>query len=142
VDYKSKGNQIELVGKESLDDKPVYRLKLTNKNGEVRFYFLDAASFLLVKWEGVRRTGDQDVPWESYFSDFQEVHGLRFPSRIDQGSPGTEVKQTLTAEKIEIDPQIDDSRFAKPVPADPPAAPAPPAPPAPSAPPVPNPPRP
>jgi outer membrane lipoprotein-sorting protein len=142
VDYKSKGNQIELAGKESLDDKPVYRLKLTNKNGEVRFYFLDAASFLLVKWEGVRRTGDQDVPWESYFSDFQEVHGLRFPSRIDQGSPGTEVKQTLTAEKIEIDPQIDDSRFAKPVPADPPAAPAPPAPPAPSAPPVPNPPRP
>ncbi len=40
VDYKAKGNQIELVGKESLDDKPVYRLKLTNKNGDVRFTFL------------------------------------------------------------------------------------------------------
>jgi len=127
VDYKAKGNQIELVGKESLDDKPVYRLKLTNKNGEVRFYFLDAASFLLVKWEGVRKSGEQELAWESYFSDFQDVHGLRFPFRIDQGSPGTELKQTLTAEKIEIDPQIDDSRFAKPVPADPPAAPAPPA---------------
>jgi len=123
VDYKSKGNQIELMGKESLDDKPVYRLKLTNKNGEVRFYFLDASTFLVVKWEGVRKTGEQELPWESYFSDFQEVQGLTFPFRIDQGSPGTELKQTLTAEKIEIDPQIDDSRFAKPVPVEAPAAP-------------------
>jgi outer membrane lipoprotein-sorting protein len=134
VDYKIKGNQIELVGKQSLDDKPVYRLKLTNKNGEVRFYFLDATSFLLVKWEGTRKTGEQELPWESFFSDFQQVQGLRFPFRIDQGSPGTEIKQTLTAEKIEIDPQIDDSRFAKPAQRETPAASAPPTAPAPAAP--------
>jgi len=45
VDYQTKGNQIELTGKESLDDKPVYRLKLTNKNGDIRFYFFDASLF-------------------------------------------------------------------------------------------------
>src|SRR5712692_9606933 len=112
VDYKAKGNQIELVGKESLDDKPVYRLKLTNKNGDVRFYFFDASSFLLLKWEGIRKTADQEIPWESFFSDFREIKGLKYPFRIEQGSPGTEIQQTLTAEKIEIDPQIDDSRFA------------------------------
>jgi outer membrane lipoprotein-sorting protein len=139
VDYRTKGNQIELAGKETLDDKPVYRLKVTNKNGDVRFYFLDASSFLLVKWEGVRKSGEQQLPWESYFSDFQEVHGMRFPFRIDQGSPGTEIKQTLIAKKIEIDPQIDDSRFAKPVPMEAPGAPVPRAP---AAPPAPNPPRP
>jgi outer membrane lipoprotein-sorting protein len=142
VDYEAKGNQIELAGKESLDDKPVYRLKLTNKNGEVRFYFLDASSFLLVKWEGTRKTGEQEVPWESYFSNFQQVHGLRFPFRIDQGSPGTDIKQTLTAEKIEIDPQIDDSRFAKPVAFNAPASPAPPTATAPAVPLPPNPPGP
>jgi outer membrane lipoprotein-sorting protein len=125
VDYKAKGNQIELAGKEMLDDKPVYRLKLTNKYGDVRSYFFDASSYLLLKWEGIRKSGDQEVPWESFFSDFHEVHGLKYPFRIDQGSPGTEIKQTLTAEKIEIDPQIDDSRFTKPAPPDAPAAPAP-----------------
>jgi len=128
VDYKAKGNQVELVGKEKLDDKPVYRLKLTNKNEEVRFYFIDAATFLLMKWEGIRKTQDQELPWESFSSDFRELQGLKYAFRIDQGSPG-EFKQTLTTEKIEIDPPIDDSRFAKPVaqasPADP-AAPAPP----------------
>src|SRR5713101_6500025 len=87
VDYKSKGNQIEFAGKEVLDDKPVYRLKLTNKNGDVRSYFFDASSFLLLKWDGVRKTGDQEVPWESFFSDYHEVQALQYPFRIDQGSP-------------------------------------------------------
>lgn len=119
VDYKSKGNQIEFIGKESLDDKPVYRLKLTNKNGDVRFYFFDASSYLLLKWEGIRKSGEQELPWESFFSDFHEVQELRFPFRIDQGSPGTELKQTLVAEKIELNPQIEDSRFTKPAPAAP-----------------------
>jgi outer membrane lipoprotein-sorting protein len=123
VDYKSKGNQIELAGKEKLDDKAVYRLKLTNKNGKIRFYIFDASSFLLLKWEGTQWTGDQELAWESFFSDYREVQGLKYPFRIDQGSPGTEIKQTLTAEKMEIDPSIDDSRFTKPVPADAPAAP-------------------
>ena len=119
VDYKSKGNQIEFVSKESLDDKPVYRLKLTNKNGDVRFYLFDASSYLLLKWEGIRRSGEQELPWESFFSDFHEVQELKFPFRIDQGSPGTELKQTLIAEKIELNPQIEDSRFTKPAPATP-----------------------
>src|SRR6266852_4756475 len=135
VDYQAKDNQIELVGKEKLDDKPVYRLKLTNKNGDVRSYFIDASSFLLLKWEGIRKTGDQEVPWESFFSDFREIQGLKFPFRVDQGSPGTEIKQTLNAEKIEINPRIDDSRFGKPAPPDAPAAPATPASPPPANPP-------
>jgi outer membrane lipoprotein-sorting protein len=119
VDYKSKGNQIEFVGKENLDDKPVYRLKLTNKSGDVRYYFFDASSYLLLKWEGIRKSGEQELPWESFFSDFHEVQELKFPFRIDQGSPGTELKQILIAEKIELNPQIEDSRFTKPVPATP-----------------------
>jgi outer membrane lipoprotein-sorting protein len=122
VDYKAKGSQIELIGKEEFDGKPVYRLKLTNKNGDVRFYFFDAASFVLVKWEGIRRIEDKEFPWESFFSDYREVHGLKYPFQIDQGSPGTEIKQNLVTDKIEIDPQIDDSRFTKPAPPEVPAS--------------------
>lgn len=116
VDYKAKGSQIELIGKEQFDDKPVYRLKLTNKNGDVRFYVFDASTFVLLKWEGIRKIEDKEFPWESLFSDYREVHGLKYAFQIDQGSPGTEIKQNLMTERIEIDPQIDDSRFTKPAP--------------------------
>jgi outer membrane lipoprotein-sorting protein len=124
VDYKSKGYQIELAGKEDLDGKPVYRLKLVNENGDVRFYLIDASSFLTAKWEGVRKVGDKEIPWESSFSDYREVQGLKYPFKIEQSSPGTEIKQTLTAEKIEIDPPLDESRFAKPTSPAPVAAPS------------------
>lgn len=114
VDYKAKGSQVELVGKEDLNGKPHYRLKITAKNGDVRSYLIDASTFLTTKWEGIRKIGDQELPWESSLSDYREVQGLKFPFKIDQGSPGTEYKQTLTVEKVEINPKIDESHFAKP----------------------------
>jgi outer membrane lipoprotein-sorting protein len=128
VDYQAKGNQIELAGKEVLDDKPVYRLKLTSKNGEVRFYLFDAATFLLRKWEGTHKNGEEEIPWESYLSDYHEVQGLKYAFRIDQGSPGTNDKQTLITDKMEIDPPLDDARFGKPGVPDPAPTPASPAP--------------
>src|ERR1700720_1242189 len=39
VDYKSKGNQIEYAGKEQIDGKIVDKLKLTDKQGDVSYFF-------------------------------------------------------------------------------------------------------
>jgi outer membrane lipoprotein-sorting protein len=132
VDYKSKGNQIELVGKEDVDGKPAYRLKLTTAKQEPRSYLFDAATYQLVKWEGIRKVGDKDVPWESIFKDYREVGGLQFAFEIDSDAPGTDQNQKIIADKIEVDPQIDEARFGKPAPppapATPPAASEPPTP--------------
>src|SRR5215469_13117391 len=124
VDYQAKGNKIELLGKDELSGKAVLKLKLSTKSGEVRTYYFDAATFLLTKWEGVRKSGDQEIPVESFFSDYREVNGLKFPFEVDTDSPGSDRVQKLTLEKIELNPQIDDAHFAKPAapPASTPAA--------------------
>jgi outer membrane lipoprotein-sorting protein len=114
VDYKQKGNLIALAGKEDVDGKPAYRLKLTNKKGEMRSYLFDAESFRLVKWEGTRKIGDKDVPWESAFHDYREVDGLQFAFEIDSTAPGTGQGQKIIADKIEVNPKIDESHFGKP----------------------------
>jgi len=121
VDYKQKGNLIALVGKEDVDGKPAYRLKLTNKKGDMRNYFFDADTFRLIKWEGTRKVGDRDVPWESVFHDYREVDGIQFAFEIDSDAPGTGQAQKIIADKIEVNPLIDESDFGKPVA---PAAPA------------------
>jgi outer membrane lipoprotein-sorting protein len=129
VDYKEKGNKIELAGKEDIEGKPAYRLKLTSKKGETRSYLFDAASYHLVRWEGTRKVGDKDVPWESLFRDYREVSGLQYAFEIDSDAPGTEQSQKIIADKIEVDPRIDESHFGKPpapvAPATDPAEPAP-----------------
>jgi hypothetical protein len=115
VDYKAKGNRVELAGKEEVDGQPAYRLKLTNTKGETRSYLFDTENFHLVRWEGTRKVGDKDVPWESMFRDYREVDGLLFAYEIDSDAPGTEQSQKIIADKIEVDPKIDESRFDKPV---------------------------
>jgi hypothetical protein len=131
---------VDLVGKEEIEGKPAYRLKLTNKNGDVRNYLFDATTFLLMRWEGRRKMGDKEVPWESLFHDYRDVDGLQYAFEIDSDAPGTEQSQKIIAEKIEIDPEIDEAQFGKPVAPEAPAAepaadPADPAPPASTAPP-------
>lgn len=125
VEYKAKGGQIELVGKEDMEGKAAYHLKLTGKNGDVRSYFLDAATFLTLKWQGIRTIEDKPIPWESNLSDYREVSGLKFPFKIEQGSPGTPYLQMLTIVKVEVNPKIDEAHFAKPAALDVPATPAP-----------------
>jgi outer membrane lipoprotein-sorting protein len=119
LDYQSKGNHIELRGKDEVDGRQAYKLQLTNKHGDVRTYFYDASTFLLIKWEGKRTVENQEIPVETFFSDYREVNGLKFAFEIDSDSPGIVQQQKLTIEKIEIDPQIDEGRFAKPAPATP-----------------------
>jgi len=122
VDYKAKGNQIEFVDKGDVQGKAAYKVKLTNKNNDVSYFYFDIDTFLILKWEGARKLADRDVPWESIFHDFREVEGVKYPFLIETDSPGTDQTQKITADKIEVNIPIDESRFAKPkAPAPPPA---------------------
>jgi outer membrane lipoprotein-sorting protein len=125
VDYRQKGNQVELVGKDKVQDKDVWRLKLTTKKGDVRYYCYDAASFQLIKWEGKRQAEGKEFPVESYFRDYRDVNGLKFAFEIDSGSSATDLRQKIVIDKIELNPQLPDSDFAKPAPPAENAAPAP-----------------
>ena len=114
VDYAKKSNKVELVGKDKVEDKDVWRLKLTTKNGDVRYYLFDTKTFLLLKWEGKRRAEGKDYPIESYFHDYRDVDGLKFSFEIDSGSSATDLTQKLVIDKIELNVNFPDSDFAKP----------------------------
>lgn len=120
VDAKAKGNTIEYAGMEKVEGRDAHKLKVTHKDGKVFYYSFDAETFLLAKWLGTRDVNGQEVTWETFFHDYREVAGLKFPFELVSDSPGTEYTQKITVDKIEVDPQIDDSRFKKP-PAPPPS---------------------
>jgi outer membrane lipoprotein-sorting protein len=130
VDYQAKGNKIELAGKDQVQGKDVWRLKVTIKNGDVRNYLYDSNSFLLLKWEGSRKSQGKELPIQTYFRDYRDVEGLKFPFEIESGSPAANVSQKISVENIELDPILGDIEFGRPV--SPPAEPAPAAVPAPA----------
>lgn len=121
VDYKTKGHTVELVGKEKIEGTDVYHLKATLKNGDIRNYYLDAASYLVIKFSGKTSMRGTEVDVDSTIGDYKQVEGVLFPFSIEQhlgGDQGPTVK--ITIKKIELNVRVDDSVFKMPAPAPPP----------------------
>jgi hypothetical protein len=114
VDYKAKGHQVELVGKDKVEGTDAYKLKVTLKNGDLRYYYLDAEYFLDLKMESKRNVRGTDREFENSYGDYKEVGGVMFPYSIDSGVKGSPEKQKIAAEKIEVNVAMDDSRFKMP----------------------------
>lgn len=121
VDYKKKGNQIELVGKEDVDGSSAYKLKVTLKNGDVQYQYLDAASFLEVKEEGKRTVQGAERDIATKVGDYKEVQGLYFPFTQESSIKDTPTRQRVTVENIELNVPVDDAIFKMPEPVAPPA---------------------
>src|SRR5207245_10552269 len=49
VDYKEKGHVAELLGHDSMEGTDCYKIKLSMKNGDIRYYYLDTDSYLELK---------------------------------------------------------------------------------------------
>jgi hypothetical protein len=114
VDYRSKGHKVELVGKESVDGTPAWKLKLVPKDGDVVYVFLDASSFLEIRNETHRLLRGQEMDMLATFSDFKESGGVFWPHRIQAGPKGRTERQVLSFDKIEVNVPIDDARFRMP----------------------------
>jgi len=114
IDPKEKGNTLELAGTEKVEGHDAFVIKVTYKDGKVSSYSFDAKTFLLAKWSGKDNVNGEEVTRETLFHDYREVGGLKFAFELVSNSPGTDVTQRIVVEKIEVDPQIDDSHFTKP----------------------------
>ena len=114
VDYKSKGNQVELLGKEKLEGTDAYKLKVTLKNGDVQTVYIDADSFLEIKEETKRMVRGSEMVVESSIGDYKEVGGIIFPFAEESGMKGSPQKQKLTITKIELNVPVDEAIFKMP----------------------------
>ena len=75
VDYRAKGNTVELVGPETVDGVKVYHLKVTTKAGQVQHYFLDADSGLERQTSITLNQNGAAVNVVSILSDYRDVEG-------------------------------------------------------------------
>ena len=114
MDAKAKGNIIGFAGRDKVGSADAYKLRVTRKDGQISYYFFDVATFLLVKWTGMDSVNGQTVTRETLFHDYRDVNGLKFAFELVSSSPETDVTQKIVVEKIELDPQIDESHFGKP----------------------------
>jgi len=114
VDYKEKGHRAELVGHDSVEGTDCYKIKLSMKNGDVRYYYLDTDSFLELKLEIQTTIRGALQESEQYYGDYEQVNGIYYPFAMEQAPKGSSSRAQFSVEKIEQNVKLDDTKFAMP----------------------------
>src|SRR3989441_12057533 len=109
-----KGHRIEYLGTDDLDGTAAHKLRVTRKDGDVQYVFLDPDYFLEIrvvtesKVRGVDRINETDL------GGYEQVAGVWFPFSIESGEKGRPRNFRLTIERAEPDVQVDDALFRFP----------------------------
>jgi hypothetical protein len=117
VDYKEKGNKVEYLGHDIVDGDDALRLKVTLKNGDIVYYYLDPDTYLEIRTERqefIRGSVQENV---TDLGSYKPVGGVMFPFSVSGGPKNDPTSwQTVTYQKIETDVPLQDSDFAVPAP--------------------------
>ena len=115
VDYKEKGHKAELVGHDSVEGTDCFKIKLSMKNGDVRYYYLDVDSFLELKLEIQTTIRGALQESELYYGDYEQVNGIYYPFAVEQAQKGSASRAQISVQKIEQNIPLEDAHFSMPV---------------------------
>ena len=115
VDYREKGNTVEYLGHDVVDGDDALRLKVTLKNGDILYYYLDPDTYLEIRkeiQEFIRGSIKENVV---DLGSYKPVAGVMYPFSIASGPKNRpNAAQTTTIEKIDVNVPLAKSEFELP----------------------------
>jgi hypothetical protein len=115
ADYQAAGNKVENLGHDTVDGDDVYRLKVTLKNGDIYYYYLDPETFLEIRTERVQFIRGAVHESVVECGSYKLVGGVYFPFTVetsDKQNPGNLSK--ITFDRIEANVPLDPAEFKMP----------------------------
>jgi outer membrane lipoprotein-sorting protein len=110
--YEKKGSTAEFIGKVNLDGKVAYRIKLTDNEGNIKNYFIDADTYLIKKVKAKVEAMGQTVDVETRMLDYREVDGITMAMKMESDTPMGTI--TILMEEVKFNEDLDDAIFKKP----------------------------
>ncbi|CAN5612788.1 hypothetical protein BH18VER1_BH18VER1_21740 [soil metagenome] len=111
VNWKEKGSAVEYLGTEDVDGTEAHKLKVTRKNGDVSYVYLDPDHFLEIRILTQRIERGTQVEVETDLGDYEKVGGVFVPFAVEEGRKGSSDKQKIIIEKGEPNVPADDAMF-------------------------------
>jgi outer membrane lipoprotein-sorting protein len=115
IDYKEKGNTVEYLGRDTIDGDDVYRLKVTLKNGDVMYYYLDPDTYIEIRTEKQQFIRGSVRETMNDLGSYKPVNGVMYPFSLEIG-PKNDPTQRLkvTFDKIDGNVALNDTEFKMP----------------------------
>ena len=102
LDPEAYGVSLELTGIETVDSIDCYKIELTTEGGTnwVQFYAIDSG--LKIKEVKEVETTQGSFQQETFYSDYKEVDGLKFPFNIKQSFGMQTVEMKVSSVKLNV----------------------------------------
>jgi outer membrane lipoprotein-sorting protein len=112
--WKEKGYTVAFDGKEDMEGTSCFKIKLDTKEGDSFTYYIDADSYLMLRTNSKMKVMENETESDTYYSNYTMVEGMAVPGKIE-----TKMKEQLVAtliiDKVELNTELDDALFEKPV---------------------------
>jgi hypothetical protein len=117
IDHTAKGVKVTLGGLDEIEGRKAYRLELRLASGETDRLWIDATSFLDIRYDRTPpgAAGAARVVSTRY-RDYKTFDGLQIPSVIETGAsagPGS-APDRMVIERVEVNPPLDKRTFVNP----------------------------
>ena len=114
--YKEKGCTVEYLGTDDMDGADVYKIRLTNKDGDMIYYYIDTETNYILKEVTRIKLKDKEEKHYTMFSDFRKTDfGIVIPfSQQSVDENGSEQGGPISYTKAEVNAPVDASIFDKP----------------------------
>ena len=114
ADYQAKGNKVEYLGHDLVDGDDAYKLKVTLKNGDLVYYYLDPDTYLEIKTEKQQFIRGSVRESEELLGSYKQVSGVYYPYSIESGTKGSGDHARYTIDSVVVNTPIEDSYFKMP----------------------------
>ena len=112
--WNEKGYTVTFDGKDDMEGTTCLKLKLDTKEGDSFTYYIDADSYLILRSNSkIKRLGNE-IESDTYSSNYKMVGGIAVPGKIETKMKD-QLMGTLVIENVELDTELDDTLFEKPV---------------------------
>lgn len=110
--WEEKGHQAEYIGTEDMEGTEVFNIKLTKKEGDEIFYFIDSESYVILKETRKMTMQGTEMEIESFPGNYEMINGIAFPMSIKTNTMGQSTE--IVFDSVKIDLELDDSIFVRP----------------------------
>jgi len=111
IDYRNKGHQAVLLGKDTVKGKACFKVKLVRKSGDIETCYFDDQNFAMVMKKAVSKNVEMGgALLDIFYSDYRDIQGLRIPFKTVHESNGQMIL-TITIDKVMINEPIEDKDF-------------------------------
>lgn len=114
VDAASKGNRVDYLGTEDIEGTDAYKLRVTTKDGDLQYVYLDPDYYLVIRVVYQRSVRGAQVETETDFGNYEKVDGVYFPFSIDSGPKDGAKTRKIVIEKAEANVPLGDPLFEFP----------------------------